>query len=191
MSDLPVLRRLHRLWVAFVLVVIGILAAIPLLDAPPSDLPLALTATLAVAGGVGAFIAVVAIDLTFAASPPADDVRALQEYEARRTLAFAVAQAPAVLGFALTFVFGHVTPAAVGGVSAAACLVRARPSVAGLERLEAAWAKAGHDVSALRAARRGRAGTQPGRRSAPDEGAGDDPDATPAEDHAPERRPPD
>lgn len=191
MSDLPVLRRLHRLWLAFVIVVIGILVAIPLLDAAPSDLPLALTATLAVAGGVGAFIAVVAIDLTFAASPPADDVRALQEYEARRTLAFAVAQAPAVLGVALTFVFGHVAPAAIGGGFAAACLVRARPSVAGLERLEAAWARAGHDVSALRAARRGRDGTQPETRPAPDQGEGDVPDETPADDRSPEQRPPD
>lgn len=168
MSDLPVLRRLQRLWVVFVVVVVGILAALPLVDVEPSELPLALSATLAAAGGVGAFIAIVAIDLTFAASPPSDDVRALQEYEARKTLAFAVAQAPAVLGFALTFAFGQLLPAAIGGVAAAACLIRARPSLGGLRRLDAAWSGAGRHVSALRAAERGRDGTQPQGPSTPD-----------------------
>ncbi len=168
MSDLPVLRRLQRLWVVFVVVVVCILAALPLIDVEPSELPLALSATLAAAGGVGAFIAIVAIDLTFAASPPSDDLRALQEYEARKTLAFAVAQAPAVLGFALTFAFGQLSPAAIGGVSAAACLIRARPSLGGLQRLEAAWSRTGQDVSALRAAERGRDRTQPQGTSTPD-----------------------
>lgn len=153
MSDLPAFRRLQRLWVAFLVVVIGILAMLPVLDPAPSDLPVALPATLAAAGGVAAFVAIVAIELTFAAARPTDDLRALREYEARVTLGLAIAQAPAVLGFALTFVFGGLLPAAVGGVAALASLVRARPSPARLARLERSWQTAGHDVSALRAAR--------------------------------------
>jgi len=150
--DAPAIRRLQRLWLVFVVVAVGILAALPLLDAEPSDIPVALPATLAAAGGVGAFIAIVAIDLTFAGTPPASDVRALQEYQARTTLGFVLGQAPAVLGFALAFAFGQLLPAALGGAFALACLLRARPSVARLRRLETAWSDAGHDVSALRAA---------------------------------------
>jgi hypothetical protein len=173
-SDLPVLRRLQRLWLAFVVVVVGILAALPLLDAEPSDIPVVLPATLAAAGGVGAFIAIVAIDLTFAASPPADDLRALQEFEARTTLGFAIAQAPAVLGFGLAFVFGMLLPAAIGGVAAAACLARARPSLGRLRRFDTAWARVGADVSVLRQAERAadptRDPTQPDTSTPPDVG---------------------
>jgi hypothetical protein len=160
-SDLPVLRRLHRLWLAFVVVVVGILGALPFLDPEPADIPAVLPATLAAAGGVGAFIAIVAIDLTFAASPPADDMRARQEFEARSTLGFAIAQAPAVLGFALAFAFGMVLPAAIGGGCTAVCLVRARPSPARLRKLEAAWSDAGEDVSVSRAADRSSTPTHP------------------------------
>ncbi len=169
MSDLPVLRRLHRLWLAFVVVVVGILAALPLLETEPSDLPVVLPATLAVAGGGAAFIAIVALDLTFASSPPANDARALAEYEARVTLGFAIAQAPALLGFALTFVFGMLTAAALGGVASALCLWRARPSQRRLERLEAAWRDAGSEVSALRAA----AGEPDPTRDEPDQAEAD------------------
>lgn len=175
MSDLPAFRRLHRLWLAFVLVVVGILATLPLIDPEPSDIPLALTATLAVAGGVAAVIAIVAIDLTFAAGRPPGDHRALREYEARVTLGIAIAQAPAVLGFALAFVFGQRVPAAVGGAFAVIALIRARPSQGRVERLEGAWQAAGHDVSMLRAARTEAAGTpapgtQPHDPTSPDEG---------------------
>jgi hypothetical protein len=148
----PAVRRLQRLWLVFLLIAVAILAALPFFDAEPSDIPVALTATLAAAGGIGAFIAVVAIELTFAGSPPANDRRALQEYEARVTLGFVLGQAPAVLGFALAFVFGQLLPAVIGGGLAVACLIRARPSVTRVERLEAQWAVAGSDVSVLRAA---------------------------------------
>ena len=175
MSDLPALRRLQRLWLAFTLVIVGILATLPLLDAEPSDIPLALTATLAAAGGIAAVVAIVAIELTFAAGRPSSDVRALREYEARVTLGLAIAQAPAVLGFALAFVFGQVLPAAVGGGFAVVALARARPSHARLARLEDAWQGAGHDVSALRAARAEACGhppdgTQPQDPTPPDVG---------------------
>lgn len=153
MSHLPVLRRLQRLWVVFLAVVIAIMAVLPVLDADPSDLPVALSATLAVAGGIGAFIAITALEMTFAASPPTGDERALREYEARTTLGFAIALAPAVLGFALAFAFGQLTPAAIGGGAAIACLLRARPSLVRLQRLERTWADNGHDVAVLRAAR--------------------------------------
>ena len=176
MSDLPAFRRLHRLWLAFVLVVVGILATVPLLAPDPSDIPLALTGTLAVAGGVAAVVAIVAIDLTFAASHPSDDARALREYEARVTLGLAIAQAPAVLGFALAFAFGQRLPAAIGGGFALIALARARPSRARLLRLEDAWQTAGRDVSALRAAQAEAVGvrspeeTQPQDPASPDDG---------------------
>ena len=170
MSDLPAFRRLHRLWLVFVVIVVAILAVLPWLDAEPSDIPPVLPATLAAAAGLGAFVAIVAIDLTFAASPPANDTRALHEFEARATLGFAIAQAPAVLGFALAWAFGRLLPAAIGVGLAAACLLRARPSDARLERLETAWSDAGKDVSARRAAKRAVTSTQPPDRSTPDEG---------------------
>jgi len=174
--DAPAIRRLQRLWLVFVVVAVGILAALPLLDAEPSDIPVALPATLAAAGGVGAFIAIVAIDLTFAGTPPASDVRALQEYQARTTLGFVLGQAPAVLGFALAFAFGQLLPAALGGAFALACLIRARPSVARLRRLERAWSDAGHDVSALRATAPQPDRGPPQEPSTPDAGeASDDP----------------
>lgn len=152
MSDLPVLRRLHRLWMVFAATMVVILLALPFLSTEPSDLPAVLPATLAVAGVGGAFLALVAIDLTFAASPPANDQRALAEFEARVTLGFVIAQAPAILGFILTVVFGMLASAVIGGVGGALCLWRARPTLQRLERIEQAWRNAGSSVSALRAA---------------------------------------
>ncbi len=177
MNDLPVFRRLRRLWLAFVLVVLGILLVLPVLDLEPSEVPLALTATLATAGGAAALIAIVALDLTFAAGRPTDDTRALREFEARVTLGLAIAQAPAVLGFALAFVFGQLVPAAIGGAFALLCLLRGRPTPGRLERLEASWQAAGHDVSALRAARQEAAARPPGATQPPDLPPPDDEDS--------------
>lgn len=153
MSDIPALRRLQRLWLIFVLTLVVIGVSLWFVDLEPSALPMLLPAGLALAGGVAGLLVVVAIDRTFAAAPPEHDLRALREFEARQALQFAVSLAPALLGFALAFVFGTVLAAAVGWALAIIALLRARPSQARLERIERVWGAAGTDVSALRAAR--------------------------------------
>jgi hypothetical protein len=62
-----------------------------------------------------------------------------------------IAEAPVLLGVALAFVLGPRWAAAVGAVGGFAVLAVARPTVARLSRIEAAWQAAGHDVSLVRA----------------------------------------
>ena len=161
MSDIPALRRLQRLWLLFVATLLIIGGSLLFVDLEPGTLPVLLPAALAMAGGVAAVLAIVAIDRTFAAAPPEHDLRALREFEARQALQFAVSLAPGLLGFALAFVFGAVLAAAVGWAFAVVALVRARPSQDRLERIERAWDAAGNEVSALRAARAGSNGNGP------------------------------
>lgn len=162
MSDIPALRRLQRLWLLFVVILVVIGVSLLFVDLEPTSLPILLPAALAAAAGAGGVFAIVAIDRTFAAAPPEHDLRALREFEARQALQFAVSLAPALLGFALAFAFGTVLAAAVGWSFAVIGLLGARPSEARMERIERVWDAAGHDVSALRAARAGPAasGTQ-------------------------------
>lgn len=155
MSRFPALRRLQRLWLLFVVIVVVIGASLLFVDLDPTSLPILLPTALAAAAGAAGVLAIVAIDRTFAASPPEHDLRALREFEARQALQFAVSLAPALLGFALAFVFGTVLAAAVGWAFALIGLIRARPSEARMGRIERVWGAAGHDVSALRAARSG------------------------------------
>ncbi len=161
MSDIPALRHLQRLWLLFVLIVVIIGVSLLFVDLDPTTLPALLPAALAVAAGAAGLLAIVAIDRTFAAAPPANDLRALREFEARQALQFAVSLAPALLGFALAVVFGTVLAAGVGWAFALLGLLRARPSQARLERIERAWHAAGNEVSAVRAAREGPAPSSP------------------------------
>jgi hypothetical protein len=160
MSDLPALRRLQRLWLLFVVILVVIGVSLLFVELQPSSLPILLPAALAAAGGAAGLLAIVAIDRTFAAAAPEHDLRALREFEARQALQFAVSLAPALLGFALAFVFGAVLAAAVGWAFAVIALLRAHPSQARLERIERVWDAAGNEVSALRAARAGPAGPE-------------------------------
>lgn len=151
-ADLPPLRRLHRVWLAFMAILVILAASLLVVDVVPSSLPTTLPAGLAAIAGVAGIVTVVAIDRTFAAAPPADDTRALRGFEARQALQFAVSLAPAVLGVALVAAFGSLTAAAIGAAGALAALLRARPTTARLRRIEGAWVDQGVDVSARRAA---------------------------------------
>lgn len=151
-SDLPALRRLHRVWLAFVAIVVLLAGSLLLVELDPTSLPAALPAALAAVVGVAGLVTVVAIDRTFAAAPPATDRRALRGFEARQALQIAVGLAPAVLGTALAATLGSEAAAAIGVAGALAALVRARPTTTRLRRIEAAWAHQGVDVSARRAA---------------------------------------
>ncbi|TVR37634.1 MAG: hypothetical protein EA388_01260 [Nitriliruptor sp.] len=159
MSSIPALRRLQRLWLLFVVILVIIGVSLLFVDLEPTSLPILLPAALAAAAGAAGVLAIVAIDRTFAATPPEHDLRALREFEARQALQFAVSLAPALLGFALAFVFGTVLAAAVGWSFALIALLRARPSEGRMGRIERVWGVAGHDVSALRAARAGSTAT--------------------------------
>jgi hypothetical protein len=160
-SDLPVLRRLHRLWLAFVVVVVGILGALPFLDPEPAEHPGG-PARDARRGRWRGCVHRDRCDRPHLRSVPTGRRHAgASGVRSRSTLGFAIAQAPAVLGFALAFAFGMVLPAAIGGGCTAVCLVRARPSPARLRKLEAAWSDAGEDVSVSRAADRSSTPTHP------------------------------
>lgn len=161
--DLPPLRRLHRVWLAFMVILVILAASLLVIDVVPSSLPAALPAALAAVAGIAGIVSVVAIDRTFAATPPTDDARALREYQARQALQFAVSLAPAVLGVALAAVLGSVTAAAIGVACAFAALLRARPTTARLQRIEATWADQGGEVSAWRAAGEDRTDPDPPR----------------------------
>jgi len=152
-SDIPALRRLQQLWLLFVVTLVVIGVSLLFVDLDPTSLPVLLPAALAVAAGAAGVLAIVAIDRTFAAAPPAHDQRALRDLEARQALQFAVSLAPALLGFALAFVFGTVLAAVIGWSFALSALILARPSQPRIQRIERVWISAGQDVSALRAAR--------------------------------------
>ncbi len=149
------LAGLQRLWAGFTLTVLLLsVAGAAFADAEstvPWFLPLALV--LVVAAGVAA--AVEAVGRGLAANPPATDLDARGEVRSRLAIQIAIAEAPALLAFALTFVLGPNWIVLVGGAASVAVLLRARPSRARLEQLEASWRAAGHDVSALRDAGEG------------------------------------
>ena len=153
MDDLPALELLGRLWLGFaagiaVVATIAVVAA----DAQP-ELPPALPAGLAAAAAVAGIVGVAAVDRTFAASPPQDDERALAEFKTRAFLQVGIAEAPVLIAFALTFVFGPPWVAAIGGIGGIVALAVARPTASRIQRIENAWQTAGRDVSILRAAR--------------------------------------
>jgi hypothetical protein len=148
----PFLVTCQRLWAAFVTGVLLFAAVVTVLADTTSTLPAALPAVLAAAIGMAAIVMVLAIERTFAASPPTDDRAALSDYRMRLILQAVVAETSLLGAVVLTFVFGPSWVAAIGGVGAIAALAAIRPTRARFARLDAAWASAGADVSLLRGA---------------------------------------
>jgi len=140
----------QQLWLAFLVGVVllgGVLTVV--VDVEPTlpvALPLALSASVAVATGVG----VLAIDRIFAASPPADDQAAVGELRTRMVLQAVLAETLVLVTTILAAMIGPRWNVAIGAVAAVAILLWIRPRPARLHRFEAAWAAAGADVSLRR-----------------------------------------
>jgi hypothetical protein len=148
----PFLRTCQQLWAVMLVGVVALAGVVAFLAPSSATLPAVLPATLAAAIGAAGLVGVLALERLFAASPPADDGAALAEYRTRLVLQAVVAEATVALSAVLAFVFGPAWVAAVGGVFAVTALLLARPSRARFQRLDAAWAAAGGDVSLVRAA---------------------------------------
>jgi hypothetical protein len=148
----PFLRTCQQLWAVLTVGVLALAAVVTFLAPSHATLPTALPAGLAAAIGAAGIVGVLALERLFAASPPADDGAALAEYRTRLVLQGVVAEATVALGAVLAFVFGPAWVAAVGGAFAATALVLARPTQDRFQRLDAAWAAAGADVSLVRGA---------------------------------------
>jgi hypothetical protein len=152
MDDLPPLKLLQRLWVGVAVGIVALVTVAVVGADAEANLPVVLPAGLAAAGGLAAVLGNRAVDRTFAASPPADDRSALVEFRTRSFLQVAIAEAPTLLAFALTFVIGPNWVAAIGGLASLTALAVARPTAARVRAIESAWQAAGRDVSVLRAA---------------------------------------
>jgi hypothetical protein len=151
----PTSRPLAKLWGAaaggVALLAVVVLVTSDASSTVPAWLPVALT--LAVAAG--AVAAVVAVDRSLAADPPADDAAALAELRTRAFLQLAILEAPVLLGVALGFTLGPPSVAAVGAAGGLAALAVTAPSRRRMARFDDAWHRLGHDVSLLRAERTG------------------------------------
>jgi hypothetical protein len=152
LDQLSLLPLLRRLWIGFAVGIAVMVTVAVAAGDPAATLPAVLPAGLAATGGAGAVVAARAIDRTFAATPPADDRAALVEFRTRSFLQVAIAEAPTLLAFALTFVMGPRWVAIIGGVASLTTLWVSRPTVRRVAAIEGAWQRGGHDVSILRAA---------------------------------------
>lgn len=150
-TDRGPLRVQQQLWLAFLVgvVLLGtILTAV--VDVEP-QLPAALPLLLSAAIAVATFLAVLAIDRIFAASPPADDATAVGELRTRLVLQAVLAETLVLITTVLAALVGPRWNIALGAVAATGILLWVRPRPARLRRFEAAWAAAGADVSLTRA----------------------------------------
>lgn len=146
------LRSLQTIWAAVVaaLVLVGVVVTVVAPDRG-SDLPDLLPVTLALVAGGAAIGAIVAVDRTFAATPPATDDAAAAQFRTRLFMQLAVTEVPLLLTVAMAFVLGPPWVAAVGAGTAVLGMLLVRPRPARVDRFDAAWRAAGTDVSLRRA----------------------------------------
>lgn len=141
----------QQLWLAFLVGVVllgGVLTVV--VDVEPT-LPAALPLLLSAAMAVAAFLAVLAIDRIFAASPPDDDAAAVGELRTRMVLQAVLAETLVLVTTILAALVGPRWNVAVGAVAATGILLWVRPRPERLRRFEAAWTAAGSNVSLTRA----------------------------------------
>ncbi len=142
---------LHRIWVAFTIGVLGLAAVLTVVADVDPRLPVALPLALAAAIGGAGFVAVVAIDRIFAASPPQTDDAAVGELRTRLVLQAVIAETVVLLATIVAFTLGPRWTVTLGGLAGALILLRIRPHGRRLARFDAAWQREGHDVSVRRA----------------------------------------
>ncbi|MEX2551046.1 MAG: hypothetical protein WD638_12535 [Nitriliruptoraceae bacterium] len=144
------LQRQQQLWTAFVVGVLLLATLLTLVVDVTPTLPIALPLVLALALGAAGYLATVGIDRVFAASPPADDGRALGELRARLVLQAVIAESLVLVTTVMAATIGPRWSIAIGGLAALAILLRVRPRTSRLARFDAAWAVQEADVSLLR-----------------------------------------
>lgn len=144
---------LHRIWIAFTIGVLGLATVLTFVADVDPRLPAILPLALALAIGGAGYIAVTAIDRIFAASPPANDDAAIGELRTRLVLQAVIAETVVLLATIVAFTLGPRWTVALGGLAGAMILLRVRPHGRRLARFDAAWQRAGHDVSVRRALR--------------------------------------
>lgn len=140
----------HRLWLAFLLGVVllgGVLTVV--VDVEPT-IPVVLPLLLSVSTAVATAVGVLAIDRTFAATPPADDEAAVGELRTRMVLQAVLAETLVLVTTILAALVGPRWNVAIGATAAVAILLWVRPRPTRLRRFEDAWAAAGSDVSLTR-----------------------------------------
>ncbi len=145
------LGRQRQLWAAFLVGVLTLATILTLVVDVTPTLPMALPLALALTLGAAGYLAAIGIDRVFAASPPADDARALGELRARLVLQAVIAETVVLVTTVLAAILGPRWNVAIGGLAAVAILVRVRPRPSRLARFDAAWAAQEADVSLLRA----------------------------------------
>ncbi len=150
-TDRGPLALQQRLWLAFLAGVVLLGGVLTLVVDVEPRLPVALPLLLSTAVAVATFLAVVAIDRIFAASPPADDRAAVGELRTRMVLQAVLAETLVLVTTILAAMIGPRWNVTIGAVAATGILLWVRPRPARLRRFEAAWAAAGADVSLTRA----------------------------------------
>lgn len=146
----PHLHRLRRVWGLCTTVPVLLVAATTLVGVDVPRVPALLPTALAVASGVAAYVAIVAVDHLFAASPPRTDEQARSELSRRQRLQLVIGQTPALLGCSLSLVLGGLAPVLAGAGCGIVATVRCRPSRRRLAGIEAVWRAAGSRTSMLR-----------------------------------------
>jgi protein-S-isoprenylcysteine O-methyltransferase Ste14 len=146
------LPGLQRLWGIFTVTVVVLALAGAVLADVESTVPAILPTILVLAVALGAVAGVEAVDRGLALAAPSTDEEARGEVRSRLAIQIAVAEAPTLLAFAITFALGPSWIVLLGGAASVTALLRVRPTEARLRRFEEAWRASGHDVSALRPA---------------------------------------
>jgi hypothetical protein len=141
--------RLQRLWTLFAVTVVTLAAIGALVSDAESTVPAALPVLLVLALGGGALAAMLVVERGLLTSEPADDAAAGEEVRARLALQIAIAEAPTLLAFALTFALGPRWVVLVGGAVSLGLLLRVRPTRRRLETIEASWRRMGSQASVL------------------------------------------
>jgi hypothetical protein len=145
-----VLSRLQRLWAGFTVTVVALSLVGALVADVESSLPPILPVALVLAVSLGVVAGLEAVQAGLRTAAPPTDADARGEVRSRLAIQIAMAEAPALLAFALAFALGPSWVVLLGGAASLVALLRVRPTRARLEQVEQAWQQAGHDVSVLR-----------------------------------------
>lgn len=143
------LAGLQRLWAAFTVTVVVLCLVGAAVADVESTIPAILPVALVLAVSLGVLAGLEAVQHGLVNAAPATDEDARGEVRSRLAIQISLAEAPALLAFALAFALGPSWIVLLGGAASVAALLRVRPTEERLRRLEHAWQSAGHHVSAL------------------------------------------
>lgn len=136
------LRSLSAVWFALTLQTPVLVGVVLLVGGRQPDLPGWMPALLVASVGVGASLAVHAMERLLAATPPPDEAAALTTVRVRSLVQWAVAEAPLLTGVVVALVLGPGWVVVVGALGSVEALLYTRPSAARFARLSRAWQQA-------------------------------------------------